>query len=90
MFKHCIDVGYNLVPETDYDFWVVAFHGTGEGDTTLFRKDVDSNEIKRMMQDPDGYCKIWREFQTIEQPKQWVVWPHSVSKGWCERITGDL
>jgi hypothetical protein len=23
-FKHCIDIGYDRVPEKDYDFWVVA------------------------------------------------------------------
>lgn len=88
MFKHCIDVGHDRVPEEDYDFWVVAFHG--EGDITLFRKDATENEIKGMMNDPDGYCKIWREFQTSEHPKYWVVWPHSKSKDWCERITGNL
>ncbi len=88
MFKHCIDVGYDLVQEPDYDFWVVAFHGPN--DETLFRKDADINEIQSMLRDPDGYCKIWREFQTSIQPKYWVVWPHSKSKEWCERITGNL
>jgi len=95
VFKHCIDVGYDRVPEKDYDFWVVAFHrenttnDPGE-DTTLYRKDADKSEIDRLMNDPDKYCKIWREFQTSIQPKYWVVWPHSISKGWCERLTGDL
>jgi hypothetical protein len=88
IFKHCIDVAYNLVPEKDYDFWVVAFHG--ENDETLFRKDADKSEINRMMNDPDGYCKVWREFQTAHKPKYWVVWPHSESKDWCDRITGNL
>ena len=88
IFKHCIDVAYNLVPEKDYDFWVVAFHG--ENDETLFRKDADKSEINRMMSDPDGYCKVWREFQTADKPKYWVVWPHSESKDWCDRITGNL
>jgi hypothetical protein len=88
IFKHCIDVGYDHVPEQDYDFWVVAFHS--ENDETIFRKDADKDEIDRMKNDPDGYCKVWREFQTSHKPKYWVVWPHSVSKGWCERITGDL
>ena len=88
IFKHCIDVNYNQVPEKDYDFWVVAFHD--ENDETINRRDSDSNEIKNMMNDPDGYCKIWREFQTTKKPKYWVVWPHSESKGWCERITGNL
>jgi hypothetical protein len=88
VYKHCIDVGYSSVPEKDYDFWVVAFHGPNE--ETLYRKDADKNEIERMMNDPDKYCKIWREFQTDTLPSYWVVWPHSESKGWCERLTGQL
>lgn len=88
IFKHCIDINYSQVPEKDYDFWVVAFHG--ENNETIFRKDADKSEISRMLNDPDKYCKIWREFQTSHTPKYWVVWPHSESKGWCERITGNL
>ena len=88
IFKHCIDISFDGVPETDYDFWVVAFHN--EKDETLFRQDADLNEINRMMQDPDKYCKIWREFHTKEKPKYWVVWPYSKSKGWCPRLTGSL
>jgi hypothetical protein len=88
VFKHCIDVAYSQVPETDYDFWVVAFHN--DKDDTLQRQDADENEIRRVMNDPDGYCKIWREFNTDEKPTYWVVWPHSKSKGWCDRLTGKL
>jgi len=88
IFKHCIDVNYNSVPEKDYEFWVVAFHG--ENDETLFRKDADINEINGFFRDPDGYCKVWREFNTTQKPKYWVVWPYSKSKGWCERLTGNL
>jgi hypothetical protein len=88
IFKHCIDVTFDRVPENDYDFWVVAFHN--EKDETLFRKDADKDEIRRLKSDPDGYCKIWREFTVETKPKYWVVWPHSESKGWLERIIGDL
>jgi len=88
IFKHCIDVGYSQVPEKDYDFWVVAFHN--ENDETIYRKDADKHEIDSMFRDPDGYCKVWREFQTTHSPTYWVVWPHSESKGWCDRITGNL
>jgi len=88
IFKHCIDLSFNQVPETDYDFWVVAFHD--ESDETIFRQDADINEINRMKADPDNYIKIWRQFQTVTKPKYWVVWPHSKSKGWCERLTGNL
>lgn len=88
IFKHCIDVTYDRVPENDYDFWVVAFHD--EKDETIFRKDADLDEIRRLKSDPDGYCKIWREFTVETKPKYWVVWPHSESKGWLERIIGNL
>lgn len=88
IFKHCIDVHKGHFTENDYDFWAVAFHG--ENDKTLFRKDVDKNEIKRMMSSNEEFYKIWRDFLTAENPKYWVVWPHSESKGWLDRITGNL
>jgi glycosyltransferase involved in cell wall biosynthesis len=88
IFKHCIDIGFDKIPHDDYEFLVVAFHD--DKDETIFRKDADLNEINSIKRDPDGYGKIWREFQTIKKPKYWVVWPYSTSKGWCERITGEL
>lgn len=88
IFKHCIDVQFNQVPENDYEFWVVAFHD--DQGNTIYRLDADKNEINRMKSDPDGYCKIWREFQTAIFPKKWVVWPYSTSKRWCEIIEGSL
>ena len=88
IFKHCIDLHFGQVPEKDYDFWVVAFHD--KDDNTIHRQDADINEVNRMMNDSSGYCKIWREFQTTDKPHHWVVWPHSKTKGWCDRITGNL
>jgi len=88
IFKHCIDIGYDKIPEKDYEFFVVAFHD--EKDETLFRKDMNADEIRGLKNDPDGYGKIWREFQTDKKPTYWVVWPYSTTKGWCERITGNL
>lgn len=88
IFKHCIDIPYSQVPENDYDFWVVAFHSSNGSE--LYRKDADKNEISKLMNDPDKYCKIWREFNIEEKPSHWVVWPHSVSKGWCKKIQRNL
>ena len=88
IFKHCIDINYVSVPEKDYEYWVVAFHD--ENDETLYRRDADINEINGFFRDPDGYCKVWREFNTTKKPKYWVVWPYSTSKGWCDRLTGNL
>jgi len=88
IFKHCIDISYGQVPENDYDFWAVIFKD--ENDQDIFRQDAVPEEINRLKNDPDGYCKVWREFQTQITPKKWIVWPHSISKGWCEMITGYL
>lgn len=93
VFKHCIDLYINQLPYDDYDFWCVAFE-TEDG-TQIHRRDVDENEAKSLLQsakNPNGdkYIKLWREFVCTIQPKKWVVWPHSKSKGWCEKITGKL
>ena len=88
IFRHCIDIGLKDVPENDYDFWAVAFHD--KNDETMYRRDADRAEIERMKNDPDGYCKVWREFQTETKPAYWVVWPHSESKDWCPRLTGKF
>jgi hypothetical protein len=88
IFKHCIDIGYDQVPEDDYDFWAVAFKDDNGND--MFRQDADPEEIKRMKNDPDGYCKVWRSFETLQRPSSWLVWPHSVSKGWADPITGKI
>ena len=88
IFKHCIDIQYSQVPENDYDFWCVAFRD--ENGQDLYRQDADANEINRIKNDPDGYIKLWRQFNTTKQPKSWIVWPHSKSKDWCAPITGNL
>ena len=88
IFKHCIDIRYEQVPEKDYDFWCVAFKDKQGKD--VYRQDADKNEITVMFNDPDKYCKVWRTFNVEEPPHSWLVWPHSVSKGWAEPITGNL
>lgn len=88
VFKHCIDLSYEQVPEKDYEFWAVAFHD--EKGETMHRRDATEDEIKGFYNDPDGYVKIWRKFKSSKIPAYWVVWPYSKSKGWCKRLSGNL
>jgi len=88
VFKHCIDIQYSQVPEEDYEFWCVAFEN--EAGETIFRQDSNADDIRAMKNDPDSYCKVWRTFQHAEKPVKWIVWPYSISKGWCERLTGII
>ena len=88
IFKHCIDLYKDSVPYKDYDFWVVAFHD--DDGNTIIRLDANKDEVTRIMSSKDNFYKIWREFPTTHKPAYWVVWPHSESKGWCEKIEGRL
>lgn len=89
VFKHCIDLDKKkLTQNSDYDFWCVVFKDKGGKD--LQRLDADSEEISTILNNDEEYIKLWREFLTDRQPCSWVVWPHSVSKGWLEPITGSL
>lgn len=88
IFKHCIDLPYSMVPLNDYTFWAVAFEDANG--VEIYRQDASAEEIVRMKNDPDNYCKLWRIFHATAQPKKWIVWPHSESQGWQERLTGDL
>jgi hypothetical protein len=88
IFKHCIDVHKGSFKETDYDFWAVIFED--ERNQPLNRKDILSDEINKMLNDPDDFIKIWRTFDTIKKPAKWIVWPHSSSKGWLDKIENKL
>jgi hypothetical protein len=82
-FKHCIDLGYDSVPYDDYEFWAVIFED--ENGNTINRKDADKEEIQRLKNDPDGYCKIWREYYG-PNPHKVIIWPYSAEHGWCTKI----
>jgi glycosyltransferase involved in cell wall biosynthesis len=88
IFKHCIDIGFDQIPLDDYDVFAVAFED--EKGVEIYRQDADVNEIQRIKNDPDGYGKVWRTFNTQTKPHKWIVWPHSLSQGWCERLEGGI
>jgi hypothetical protein len=83
--KYCIDVWKQSLKEPDYDFFVVAL--LDEAGNDIYRKDCDKSEIATLFNNPsDVFIHIWREYESIKPAHSWRVWPHSESKGWCERI----
>lgn len=88
IFKHCIDIGFDSMPHDDYDFWCVAFKD--ENGQDMYREDAVPSEISRMKKDPDRYYKVWRSFETRKRPSSWIVWAHSISKGWQEPLVGRI
>ena len=94
IFRHCINIHFSSVPETDYDFWVVIFEN--ETGTSIYREDASVDEINRMKQERErdkdnGFYNLWRTFKYINKPPhKYIVWPHSKSAGWCNKIEGHL
>jgi hypothetical protein len=87
----CIDVYKGSLPENDYTFWALALEDKDGNE--IFRQDVNNQEVKTLLSVPyekDKFAHIWRNFHSDVRPKKWVVWPHSESKGWCERLTGII
>ena len=84
IFKYCIDIGFEQIPLDDYDIFAVAFEDA-EGNE-IHRQDANISEIQRIKNDSDGYGKIWRTFNTLVRPAKWIVWPHSISQGWMDRL----
>lgn len=89
MFKHCIDLHKGVLKEDeDYDFWAVIFEN--DAGETINRNDADEAQIKGYLSTKDDFVKIWREFQVEEKPTRWIVWPHSKTNGWLEKLEGQL
>jgi hypothetical protein len=84
IFKHCLDLYKPNSPENDYDFWAVIFEDSFGG--VLHRQDLNKQEVEHALKTTEDFIKIWRTFNTEKKPYKWVVWPHSESKGWMDKI----
>ena len=86
MFKHCIDIHKSQLTHKDYDFWVVAFESNDGKE--IVRLDADIDEVNGYMEsltDENEWIKLWRSYNGRKLDK-YVVWPHSKSEGWVDRI----
>ena len=85
----CIDLYKQSVPEEDYNVWVIAFEDV-DGEE-FHRDDAYPDEIAQIIRESNEgnhFYQIWRNFYADEHPVKWIVWPHSESKGWGERLEG--
>lgn len=87
----CIDVYKPLFTETDYTLAAVAV--LNDKDEEIYRDDATPEEIKSWLStsvEQDAFVHVWRNFYSDSIPSSWVVWPHSQSKGWSERLSGNF
>jgi len=89
--KVCIDLYKGLFELNDYTFWAVALED--KDGKEIYRNDASADEIKLIMAaatETDNFYHLWRNFYSDSIPASWVVWPHSASAGWSNRLTGKF
>lgn len=87
LFKHIIDVHKSQFKEDDYTFCAVIMEL--EDGTSVYRNDLTGPEINHKVKESTEWINIRVEMQG-GKPYKWIVWPHSASKGWCQKIEGVL
>ena len=89
-FYHCINVSKSEFKGNDYDCIIVAFDD--KDGQSVFRNDWDENRIKHEFSKPGDWLSFENIFNenTEGTPVKWVMWAHSKSKGWAERIESSL
>ena len=83
LFKHIIDVHKGQFKEDDYTFCAVIMEL--EDGTSVYRNDLTGPEINHKVKADGEWVNISVEMQG-SKPHKWIVWPHSASKGWCQKI----
>jgi len=89
-FYHCINFSKKDFKQNDYDCMIVAFDDA-DGNS-VFRDDWDEARIKYNFSHPGDWFSFENIFneQYQKDPVKWVMWGHSKSKGWAERIEGKV
>jgi glycosyltransferase involved in cell wall biosynthesis len=94
VFKHCIDLQKSRFIKTDktdandYAFWAIIYEDA-DG-VSLHRRDCNEHDVRGLLNSPDTVIHLQDEFQATKKPFKWIVWPHSKTKGWLEKIENPL
>ena len=80
-FRHPLEFNRHQLTHDDYSFSAIIFEN--ENGEVLFREDAD--ERTTMSWITQEHIIIWKEYQG-PKPYKWIVWPHSKSNGWVDKI----
>jgi hypothetical protein len=86
--NYCIKTFKSNFIEADYTFWAVIFEDVNGH--SIYRNDLNMQQINDILSNDNSLVTICTHFITDKIPRQWIVWPYSESKGWCEKITGNI
>jgi len=84
-FRHPIEFETNKLTEKDYTFAAIIFEDSNGNQ--LWREDVQEGVVQGWLEQEN--VLLWKEYNG-KKPHKWIVWPHSKSKGWVNKIEVQL
>lgn len=87
-FYQLIQFSKSTFKHDDYDFWICAFDD--ENGEPIWREDYQEHQIQGILKSPGDWYSEEKFFLTEKIPTRWVVWAHSKSQGWVERIEEQI
>ena len=84
-FRHPIEFNRHQLTHDDYTFAAIIFED--EEGNAIHREDVEQKVVMSWI--TQEHITIWKEYLG-KKPSKWVVWPHSKSKGWVDKIEVKL
>ena len=87
-FYHLIQFNKSHFKYDDYDFWVCAFDD--KDGKEIWREDYQEHQIKSILSSNGDWYNEEKFFLIDKVPTRWVIWAHSKSQGWAERIEEQI
>jgi len=87
-FYQLVQFSKSTFKHDDYDFWVCAFDD--ENGNEIWREDYQEHQISSLLNSPGDWYNEEKFFLTETIPARWVIWAHSKSQGWVERIEEQI
>jgi hypothetical protein len=83
-FYHLVQFNKSHFKSNDYDFVICAFDD--EDGKEIWREDYSEQRFKEILNSPGEWYNEEKFFLTDKVPSRLVIWAHSKSQDWAERI----
>jgi hypothetical protein len=83
-FYYLVQINKANFKSDDYDFVICAFDD--EEGKEIWREDYNEQRFKEILTSPGEWYSEEKFFLTDRVPSRVVIWAHSKSQGWAERI----
>jgi len=87
-FYHLVQINKTNFKSDDYDFVICAFDD--EEGKEIWREDYNEQQFKEILSQPGDWYNEEKFFLTDRIPSRVVIWAHSKSQGWAERIEEQI